>query len=71
MNAEERIYLHKVGRFWIDLSKIEYLEPSPYVNATTENGSTVHMDSGARIVLSGVQFQDLMDKLDAWHLLAS
>jgi hypothetical protein len=67
----ERVFLVKIGHYWIDLSKIEYLEPSAYLNTMSECGSTVHMDSGQKIILGSDDFKELMDKLQAWHLLAS
>lgn len=63
----ERAYLVKIGHYWIDLSKIEYLEPGYCLDST----NTVHMDSGKRILLNSDDLKALTEKLDAWHLLAS
>jgi len=71
MNTEERVFLVRIGKFWIDLSKIEFLEPSVYLNIWTECGNTVHMDSGQKIILGSDDFKVLMDRLGAWHLLTS
>jgi len=70
MTTEDRVFLVKIGKYWLDLSKVEFLEPSAYLYMA-ECGNTVHMDSGQKIILSSDDFKALMDKLDAWHLVAS
>ena len=67
----ERVYLVEIGHYWIDLSKIEYLEPSVYLNTMSKCGNTVHMDSGSQILLDSDDFYVLMTKLVSFHLLAS
>ncbi len=65
----ERAYLVKIGHHWIDLSRIELIEPPQWDEPAYAN--IVQLASGARVRLTDDEMKQLMDKLASLGMLAS